>query len=122
MFDPIQNERPALLRWFADPAPYSLARFLWLRSLGLIFFSAFYALWFQIHGLIGPRGILPARDYLLYAKQAIGAKAYWFIPSILWISAERTMLTALAIAGLIASILIVINVLPRTAIAVAAIC
>src|SRR5215212_7505017 len=90
--------------------------------MGLIFFSAFYALWFQIHGLIGPRGILPARDYLLYAKQAIGAKAYWFIPSILWISAERAMLTALVIAGLIASILIVINVLPRTAIAVAAIC
>ena len=39
-------------------------RWLWLRALGLIFFSAFYSLAFQIHGLIGPRGILPAGQYL----------------------------------------------------------
>src|SRR5215213_1613833 len=69
-------------RWFGDPAPSRLARSLWLRSLGLIFFSAFYSLWFQIHGLIGPHGILPAGEYLLYARQAVGAKAYWWIPSL----------------------------------------
>ena len=55
-------------KWFTEGAPYAFARFVWLRALGLIFFSAFYSLWFQIHGLIGPTGILPARDYLLYAK------------------------------------------------------
>ena len=122
MFESVPEERSFLLRWFADPAPYTLARNLWLRSLGLIFFSAFYSLWFQIHGLIGPRGILPARDYLLYAKQAIGAKAYWWIPSVLWINADRAALTALVIAGLVASVMLVVNVLPRTSIAIAAIC
>jgi hypothetical protein len=35
-------------------------RWIWLRALGLIFLSAFYSLAFQIDGLIGPRGILPA--------------------------------------------------------------
>jgi hypothetical protein len=114
--------RPLLDRWFADAAPYTLARFLWLRALGLIFFSAFYALWFQIHGLIGLRGILPARDYLLYAKQVIGAKAYWFIPSLLWIDAGRAALTTIVVAGLVASILLTIGVLPRTSIAIAAVC
>lgn len=33
-------------------------RWLWLRALGLIFFSAFYSWFFQIRGLIGPEGIL----------------------------------------------------------------
>jgi len=35
-----------------------------LRALGLIFLSAFYSLAFQIHGLVGPRGIEPAGQYL----------------------------------------------------------
>jgi hypothetical protein len=109
-------------RWFADPAPSSLARSLWLRSLGLIFFSAFYSLWFQIQGLIGPHGILPAGEYLQYARQAVGAKAYWWIPSLLWIDAGRGALTALVVTGAIASVLIVLNVFPRTSIVIAMIC
>ena len=35
-------------------------RWIFLRALGLIYFSAFYSLVFQIRGLIGPNGILPA--------------------------------------------------------------
>ena len=41
-----------------------IPRWLFLRALGLIYFSAFYSLVFQIRGLIGPQGILPAGDYL----------------------------------------------------------
>src|SRR5277367_4204210 len=41
-----------------------LARWLFLRALGLIYFSAFFALLFQVRGLIGSQGILPAADYL----------------------------------------------------------
>src|SRR5436189_6406923 len=93
-------------RWFApdfsEPS-YRRARWIWLRALGAIFFSAFYALWFQIHGLIGPRGILPARDYLLYAKQVVGARAYWLIPSVRWIDASRAAPPPLVVAGLAAS-------------------
>jgi hypothetical protein len=48
-----------------EGAPSSLwARWLFLRALGAIFFSAFLSLAYSIHGLIGPLGILPARDYL----------------------------------------------------------
>jgi hypothetical protein len=122
VFEEYVAERSFVLRWFADPAPYLRARWIWLRALGVIFFSAFYSLWFQIHGLIGPRGILPARDYLLYAKQAVGAKAYWLIPSMLWFDASRGALTLLVAAGLAASLCIVCNLWPRVTIAVAAIC
>src|SRR5204863_13053 len=118
----VPSDCPFLTRWFRDAAPFLTARWLWLRALGAIFFSAFYALWFQIHGLIGPRGILPARDYLLYAKQVVGARAYWLIPSVLWIDASRTALTLLVVAGLAASLAIIFNLWPRVSIGVALIC
>jgi hypothetical protein len=123
MFDELLPPRRSFARrWLADAAPFLLARWLWLRALGLIFFSAFYALWFQIHGLIGPSGILPARDYLLYAREVVGAKAYWLIPSLLWFDAGRGALTALVVTGLIASILLTLDLWPRGAIAIAAVC
>ncbi|MFL6245346.1 MAG: lipase maturation factor family protein [Thermoanaerobaculia bacterium] len=123
MFEEVMQPRRTFAeRWFGDAAPFLLARWLWLRALGLIFFAAFHSLWFQIHGLIGPTGILPARDYLLYAKQAVGAKAYWLIPSLLWIDASRATLTAIVAAGLIASVLLTLNLWPRVMIAIAAIC
>ncbi len=45
---------------FGEPRPVPWPRWIFLRALGAIFFSAFYSLWFQIHGLIGPNGISPA--------------------------------------------------------------
>src|SRR6185503_19903479 len=119
MFEEFVAPRPFLARWFGDPAPFLTARWVWLRALGAIFFSAFYALWFQIHGLIGPGGILPARDYLLYAKQAVGARAYWLIPSLLWFDASRGALTVIVAVGLAASLAIVFNLWPRVSIGVA---
>jgi len=124
MFEDVidQGERPFLVRWFVEAAPSLRSRWLWLRALGAIFFSAFYALWFQIHGLIGPAGILPARDYLPYVKQALGAKGYWLVPSLLWFSTGRGMLTAIVAIGLAASLAIVFDLWPRLAIAVAGVC
>jgi hypothetical protein len=62
-----------------------LARWLFLRGLGLIYLSAFFALPFQIRGLIGSQGILPALDHL-QAFSAIGALRFWYIPTLLWLS------------------------------------
>jgi hypothetical protein len=46
-------------------------RWLFLRALGVIFGSAFYSLLFQIRGLIGPSGILPADVYLAVLASAL---------------------------------------------------
>jgi hypothetical protein len=116
------EERPFSRRWFADPAPFLVARWLWLRALGLIFASAFHSLWFQIHGLIGTGGILPARDYLPYAREVAGLKAFWLVPTLFWISASNAMLTAVVVIGLLASAALVLNLWPRLAIGVAAVC
>jgi len=113
-------------RWFApdiwSAQSYVIARWIWLRALGAIFCSAFYSLWFQIHGLIGENGILPARDYLVAVRRALGLKGFWLVPSLLWIDAGDAALTAIVIAGLLASIAILFNLWPRLSIAIAAVC
>jgi lipase maturation factor 1 len=93
-------------------------RWLWLRALGFIFFSAFYSLAFQVRGLIGPDGILPAHDFLDIVRQQFGAWRFWYAPSLLWFSSSRGALEAFCIAGLVGSVLLVLNLWPRAAIAV----
>ena len=98
-------------------------RWIWLRALGLIFLSAFYSLAFQITGLIGPRGILPAGEYLAEVHRAFGApKALWFAPTLFWISASDAALLAVTLLGAAASVLLVLNLAPRLCIAVAGLC
>jgi hypothetical protein len=89
-------------------------RFVFLRALGLIFFSAFYSLAFQIYGLVGERGILPARDYLIQVTNALGAlEKFWYAPTVFWIGAGDVALRIVVGAGLIASVLLVLNLRPR---------
>jgi hypothetical protein len=89
------------------------ARWLFLRGLGLIFFSAFYSLLFQIRGLIGPHGILPAQTYLTEVARVFGGWRFWFAPSAFWWSASDRTLLAVCMAGMLASILLALNICPR---------
>jgi hypothetical protein len=93
---------------------YLWARWIFLRALGLIFFSAFYALAFQIHGLIGERGIEPATEYLSAVRQALGMiKGIWYAPTLLWLGAGDRGETIVIAAGIVASLLLIANVWPR---------
>ena len=93
---------------------YLWPRWLFLRALGLIFFSAFYAIAFQIHGLIGERGILPAGLYIDGISRVFGPLArVWFAPTLLWINSSDRALTVVVAAGVIASVLLVLNLWPR---------
>ncbi|HTP43168.1 MAG TPA: lipase maturation factor family protein [Candidatus Acidoferrum sp.] len=102
--EPISEKRPGHL-W---------PRWIFLRALGLIYFSAFYSLLFQIKGLIGTNGLLPASDYLQAVTSSIaGVLRFWFAPTLLWISAGNRALMAICWVGLIASVILVLNVWPR---------
>ena len=106
----------------ADGLPdHLIARWIFLRTFGLIYFSAFFALLFQVRGLIGTDGILPANLYL-QRLTAAGALRFWYAPTLLWISASNHMLMAITWIGLIASILIVLNLIPRPALIVCFLC
>ncbi len=91
---------------------YLISRWLFLRALGLIYFSAFFALLFQVKGLIGTQGILPAAEYLEGGRR-LGALRFWYAPTLLWVSSSDHMLMVLMWAGLAASVLLIANVWPR---------
>lgn len=115
----------ALHRWFDSDQgvrDHLISRWLFLRSLGLIYFSAFFSLLFQIRGLIGPRGILPSGEYLADVARSLGALRLWYAPTLLWISASGHALSALCWIGLLASTLVALNLWPRVSLAVCFVC
>ena len=74
-------------RWLFDaeqgPRDRMAPRWLFLRALGGIYFSAFFSLVFQIRGLIGPDGILPANEYLRAVVHSLGyGRGLWFAPTL----------------------------------------
>ncbi|MGB7585003.1 MAG: lipase maturation factor family protein [Terriglobales bacterium] len=100
-----------------------IPRWLFLRALGLIYFSAFFPLLFQIRGLIGPNGILPASDYLQAVAQSLGhISRLWYAPTLLWFSSGSHMLLALCWVGMAASVLLVFNLWPRAMLVICFVC
>ena len=100
-----------------------IPRWIFLRALGLIYFSAFYSLVFQIRGLIGPQGILPANSYLdAVSHSAVAHARVWYVPSLLWISSSSAMLMTLCWVGMIASIVLVLNFWPRAMLLICFVC
>jgi len=116
-FDPV-----SAVRWLFGPGPpepgYLWPRWLFLRALGFIFFTAFYSLLFQIRGLIGPEGILPAGEYLQVVGQRLGARGFWYAPTLLWLESGDRALLLLCWAGLMAAVLLMLNLWPRAALVV----
>jgi hypothetical protein len=115
------------VRWLFDsehgPTDRLIPRWLFLRALGGIYFSAFYSLVFQIRGLIGPQGILPANEYLQAVARTLGhSRGLWFAPTVLWISSGPHMLTAICWIGMVASILLTLNIWPRGMLAICFVC
>jgi lipase maturation factor 1 len=99
-----------------------LPRWLFLRALGLIYFSAFFSLIFQVRGLIGPAGILPAKQYLEAVATQAGQARYWYAPTLLWVSTGSPMLMGLCWAGLVASVLVTLNLWSRGMLLVCFVC
>jgi lipase maturation factor 1 len=97
-------------------------RWIFLRALGLIYFSAFYSLVFQIKGLLGPDGILPAGDYLQAVAAAVHGYKWWYAPSLFWFSSSDRALMLVTWIGVIASLLVVFNIWPRASLLVCWIC
>jgi lipase maturation factor 1 len=120
----MQIRLPAALEWLLGPEEFTperpghlWPRWIFLRSLGLIYVSAFYSLLFQIRGLIGPNGILPAVDYLAAVRGSFHTGRFWFAPSLLWFESSNRALLALSLIGMVAATLAVINIWPRVSLA-----
>src|SRR5271163_55895 len=119
----------AAIKWLLGPEAASdkkpghlWSRWIFLRALGIFYFSAFYSFFFQVKGLIGPRGILPAGDYLQAVAAAFHFWRFWFAPTLFWLGSSDRALMLVCWAGAIASLLLVANVWPRFTLAVCFFC
>ena len=79
---------------------------------------AFASLWRQIDGLLGSRGIAPAKDFLSRVKERFSwRRRLGIVPTLLWIDASDRSLHALCGAGTLGSALLVFGVAPKALIA-----
>ena len=123
-----QAKRPlaAMVRWLFDsqagPDNRFVARFLFVRALAAIYFSAFFSLLFQIKGLNGPAGILPAQSFLLAVQGEAGPLRYWYAPTFFWLSSGSHMMMAVVRLGTIASVAAFFNFWPRLSLFVCFLC
>lgn len=107
------------MRWLFGPGPsgpngHLGGRWIFLRALGLIYYSAFFSLLFQVTGLVGPNGILPAGDYLRYLAQHLGSvERYWYAPTVFWLSGSDFSLKLVCWIGMAAAVLLTLNIWPR---------
>lgn len=118
--------RNGLRWWFTSEngaADRLIPRWIFLRALGLIYFSAFYSLLRQVRGLIGTNGILPAGDYLhIVASNAQGLTRFWYAPSLYWMASGSHAIVLFCWIGLIASVLLVLNLWPRGMLTICFLC
>ena len=100
-----------------DPPTHNLVRWVFLRSLGLVYLIAFVSLWVQIIGLAGSKGILPASSAIgamgLQADaQRIGLDRYHVVPTLCWFNASDGFLKLQCAAGAVLAVLLVIGIAP----------
>jgi predicted DCC family thiol-disulfide oxidoreductase YuxK len=101
---------------------YFRASALFLRLLALCYLAAFLSLWVQVDGLIGPRGIAPAENYLEWVRSQVGAARFWLVPTLAWLGAGPGTLHLLCGGGAVAALLVFFGLAPTLALAAAWVC
>ena len=87
---------------------------LFLKALGAIYLIAFVSFGVQAAGLIGSQGILPVANYLQGMHEALGARAFWYAPTLFWVSSSDIALRVAWIAGAALAIVLMLGFLRRT--------
>jgi len=86
---------------------------IFLKALGVIYLIAFVSFGVQAQGLIGAQGILPVSNYLKSMHTALGAKAFWYAPTVFWLNSSDWALRVVWIAGALMAILVILGFLRR---------
>ncbi len=118
----IANHRPLFsklttLFWgkTVEPPTYLFSSWLFIKALAIIYGIAFFSLWIQIRGLIGTDGILPIESFLKAIKGHVGSSAYFWFPTLAWLSPTNFFLDFLSMGGVILSIILFLGFTPTIA-------
>ena len=100
-----------------EPPTQVLVRWVFLRSLAIVYLIAFVSLWVQIHGLIGSHGILPANQTMEAAQKGltaanVGWDRYRLLPTLCWLNASDGFLGVQCAAGTVLAILLFVGIAP----------
>ena len=85
-------------------AEFNVTADLVIRGIALCGLFAFLSLWWQIEGLVGPQGVLPAADYFDALASAYGPERFWFLPTVFWLDASPVALHAVCALGTLATL------------------
>ena len=96
---------------------YYLTRWLFLRTLGVIYLVAFVSLWTQIAGLIGHNGIMPAQSLMSDVKQAcdsqgLGLDEFCLVPTLCWLNSSDWFLYFQCAAGTLLALFLIFEIAP----------
>ena len=80
-------------------AEFAFTADLLVRGIALCGLAAFVSLWWQIDGLIGPGGVLPADAFLDGVAGVRGVERYWLLPTVFWIDAGTPALHLVCATG-----------------------
>lgn len=94
---------------------YSIALGCFPQLLGAIYLLAFGSLLVQVRGLYSSLGILPIQELVTNVRRNAGTRAFLRFPSIFWISANDTFITASAVLGVCLSIYLLAGLPPLPA-------
>ncbi len=105
----------ALPRKLQYDSTHDLVSWVFLRGLALIYFSAFASMAVQIQGLIGENGILPIQLKLTELSWFFPGDKFSVFPTLFWLDASDPALTAVCLAGMAASVVLLLAVFDRIA-------
>jgi uncharacterized membrane protein YphA (DoxX/SURF4 family) len=95
-----------------------LTRRLFLRLVGVVYLAAFVSLEWQVDGLLGPNGLMPAGAYLARVAGVLGDDAPWRVPTLFWLDASPSSLRAACLAGIATSLVLIAGLVPLAALIV----
>src|SRR5258708_7365480 len=97
----------------SDKRPsYFLSRWLFLKILALAYLAAFGSLWFQVTGLLGNSGILPAHRFLSEVGNQLGWRGLIACPTLCWVNDSDGFLRFLCGGGVVLSLLLFLDLIP----------
>lgn len=83
------------------PRGFGLPAAIFLQFLAAIYLVAFASFWWQVRGLLGPDGILPAQAYLDAVAGQLGDRRWSTLPTLCWIFGAGSFLHVLGFGGVV---------------------